>query len=140
MPNLPDLIKNGDHEDSDVLFRMTRRHANILGAYLSGRNDIAPLPAPIRELLDALTMRLVGPPGSRRWADLRRAMDGQPVIDAADWMQSGGPARYAPERVYHRPRRPYDGGPNGEDLNEVLLGDADGTTLNEFLNAKPETD
>jgi hypothetical protein len=155
----PDLIASGHTDRSEVLFKMTRRHANILGAYLNQRQDIAKLPKEVSEVLGALTLRLVAPPG-RRWADLRRALEGQPVVTTPP-----------PAPVYHRPHRPYDGGPDGEDLRAdlrcqtcgsafrgrvvvpgtelcpdpyhqppALLGDVDGTIWEEFRNAKPETD
>lgn len=128
----PDIqpLGPGLGEGSFLLLRLTRRHANVLGAYLSGRNEIAPLPEPLREILDALTLRLVGPPGSRRWADLRRALDGAPFLE-------GNGTTLGP--VYNRPRRPYNTPLDDPDLRTDLLGDADGTTMAEWPE-KPETD
>jgi hypothetical protein len=115
----PDLIASGKSDNAAVLFKMSRRHANILGAYLNGRNDIAPLPTPVAELLDALTLRLVGP-GGARWAELRRILDGQPAVT------------WEPPAYEGRRRRPFTTPADDPDLNQALLGDADGTTMAEW--------
>lgn len=141
----PDLIASGRSDRASVLLKMSRGHANILGAYLNGRNDIAPLPPLVVEVLEALTMRLVQPPGSR-WADLRRALQGQPVIlpHQVDWkpLSERNPEHF-PKARHRRPdvgdpsdlradlRRPPINNANLPET-EVLLGDADGTTMAEW--------
>lgn len=156
---LPDLISEGNLDSSEVLFRMTRRHANLLGAYLNGRKDTVGLPQPLQELLDALTLRLVAPTAGR-WNELKKVLDGQSPVTFDAWHKST-PAPTSAQAPQPRHRR-YDGGPNAEDLREdlrnpymgpqvevsrseyetrpdpvraetreMLLGDADGTLVSE---------
>lgn len=155
----PDLIASGKSERATVLFKMSRRHADVLGAYLNGRNDISQgaLPEPLKELLDALTLRLVAPSG-HNWASLKQVLDGQgPIapVPPETWQQMK--ARTSPIGAPEARHRKYDGGPNGEDLRvqagqepgrydhlrqatQALLGDADGTPVSDWFEAKPETD
>lgn len=150
----PDLIASGRNDNSAVLFRMSRLHANVLGAYLNGRNDIAPLPPLVVEVLDALTLRLVQPRGSR-WADLRRALAGQPVLTPEyeerfkQEQQAIAQHGYVGYVGYAGRRRRDVGDPSDlrTDLRdsqvelaaseagfgEALLGDVDGTTVDEML-------
>ncbi len=174
-PAKPDLIASGRLDTSAVLLHMSRRHANVLGAWLDGRASIARghLPNEVMEILDALTLRLVAPPG-HRWNDLRNILEGQPARvelnhalshlanDSLDEQyQAPAPGAAAPSVMRQaerdpgyplsgRHRRPYDGGPNGEDINQAaimdqqarlpiddpifppMLGDVDGTTVAEF--------
>lgn len=153
----PDLIASGKLDTSAVLLHMSRRHAAVLGAWLDGRAEIArgQLPREVMEVLEALTVRLIAPPGAR-WNDLRKILDGEPArVELMNWVsngsevppqaQAGTPVAEYTERFKAeqeaiarqgytgRRRRAYDGGPNGEDLNLALLGDADGTTVEEMF-------
>jgi len=126
---LPDLITSSRGEQSEVLFKMSRYHANALGAYLNARDEIAPLPHPIKEILNALTLRLVAPPGAR-WATLRDALAGQPIITPGMWDEW---KRQQAEAATARHRRPDAGDPSDlrADLRPAELGDADGTSVSE---------
>lgn len=127
---LPDLITASREGQSEVLFKMSRNHAHALGAYLNGREEIAPLPQPIQEILNALTLRLVSPPGAR-WATLRQALAGQPLITPGmwdEWQRQAAAATPAKHR--------YEGDPS--DLRADLLGDADGTTMADWPNKEQQ--
>lgn len=130
----PDLIASGRSDNAAVLLKMSRLHANILGAYLNGRNDIAPLPPLVVEVLEALTLRLVQPGGSR-WADLRTALQGQAVIlpHQVDWkpLSERNPEHFPKAR--HRRRDAGDPSDLRADLRPAELGDVDGTTVHEMF-------